>query len=78
MTCIFHLKLWARSYDQNNDHMSQITIWFYYQNPRNRGQMASKLNMQYNVENMFSKVTTLFVKVLELELVCESYELVKL
>jgi hypothetical protein len=40
--------------------------------------MASKLNMQSNVENMFSKVTTLFVKVLELELICENYELVKL
>jgi len=40
--------------------------------------MTFKLNMQYNVENMFSRVTTLFLKVLELELVCENYELVKL
>jgi hypothetical protein len=34
--------------------------------------------MQYNVENMFSKVTILFLKVLELKLECESYGLVKL
>jgi hypothetical protein len=32
--------------------------------------------MQYNVKNMFSRVTTLFLKVLELKLVCESYEVV--
>ncbi len=40
--------------------------------------MTSKLNMQCNVENRFSRVTTLFLKVFELELVCEGYELVKL
>jgi hypothetical protein len=40
--------------------------------------MTFKLNIQYNVENMFSRVTTLILKVLELKLICESYELVKL
>jgi hypothetical protein len=72
---ILHLDIWNSCYGQEGLWI-KLTFWF--PTSESSKTKVTWLWIENDIGKVFSMITTLFLKTLQLELVCESYELAKL